>query len=82
MNVVGRARYSPYHCSSYALVDADFRSGCAVGCTTELGYVARLKPESDKRSMKVIGLSIDPVSDHKRWVGTSPRHKTIRSTIH
>lgn len=37
-------------------------------CTTELGYVARLKPEFDKRNTKVIGLSIDPVSDHKRWV--------------
>jgi alkyl hydroperoxide reductase subunit AhpC len=38
-------------------------------CTTELGYVARLKPEFDKRNTKVIGLSVDPVSDHKRWVG-------------
>jgi len=38
-------------------------------CTTELGYMARLKPEFDERNTKVIGLSIDPVSDHKRWVG-------------
>jgi len=38
-------------------------------CTTELGYVARLKPEFDKRNTKVIGLSIDPVSDHQKWVG-------------
>jgi alkyl hydroperoxide reductase subunit AhpC len=37
-------------------------------CTTELGYVARLKPEFDKRNCKVIGLSVDPVSDHKAWV--------------
>ena len=36
-------------------------------CTTELGYMARLKPEFDKRNTKVIGLSIDPVSDHKKW---------------
>src|SRR5688572_15607729 len=33
-------------------------------CTTELGYMARLKPEFDKRNTKVIGLSVDPVSDH------------------
>jgi len=37
-------------------------------CTTELGYMAKLKPEFDKRNTKVIGLSVDPVSDHNRWV--------------
>jgi alkyl hydroperoxide reductase subunit AhpC len=37
-------------------------------CTTELGYMARLKPEFDKRNTKIIGLSIDPVGEHKRWV--------------
>lgn len=36
-------------------------------CTTELGAVARLKPEFDRRGVKVIGLSVDPVSDHDRW---------------
>jgi alkyl hydroperoxide reductase subunit AhpC len=36
-------------------------------CTTELGYLARLKPEFDKRGTKVLGLSIDPVSDHEKW---------------
>ena len=36
-------------------------------CTTELGYMARLKPEFDKRSTKIIGLSVDPVSDHGKW---------------
>jgi thioredoxin-dependent peroxiredoxin len=36
-------------------------------CTTELGYMARLKPEFDKRNTKVIGLSIDPVGDHTKW---------------
>jgi alkyl hydroperoxide reductase subunit AhpC len=36
-------------------------------CTTELGYMARLKPEFDKRNTKVIGLSIDPVDNHSKW---------------
>ena len=36
-------------------------------CTTELGYMAGLKPEFDKRNCKVIGLSIDSVEDHKAW---------------
>ena len=36
-------------------------------CTTELGYMAKLKPEFDKRNCKIIGLSIDPVGDHTEW---------------
>jgi len=36
-------------------------------CTTELGTLAKLKPEFDKRNTKVIGLSIDPVADHNKW---------------
>jgi len=36
-------------------------------CTTELGYMAKLKPEFDKRNCKIIGLSIDPVNDHTEW---------------
>jgi alkyl hydroperoxide reductase subunit AhpC len=36
-------------------------------CTTELGYMARLKPEFDKRNTKIIGLSVDPVDNHSRW---------------
>jgi alkyl hydroperoxide reductase subunit AhpC len=36
-------------------------------CTTELGYMARIKPEFDRRSVKVIGLSIDPVEKHNGW---------------
>ena len=37
-------------------------------CTTELGSLARMKPEFDKRNVKVIGLSVDPVADHVKWL--------------
>ena len=53
-------------------------------CTTELGYMARLKPEFDKRNTKIIGLSVDPVSDHVRWAkdieetqGAAPNYPMI-----
>src|SRR4026208_2544715 len=53
-------------------------------CTTELGYMARLKPEFDKRNCKVMGLSIDPVDDHQRWArdieetqGTAPNYPIV-----
>ena len=36
-------------------------------CTTELGYMARIKPEFDRRGVKVIGLSVDATNDHARW---------------
>ena len=53
-------------------------------CTTELGYMAKLKPEFDKRNVKVIGLSVDPVDAHERWSndiretqGTAPNYPMI-----
>src|SRR5215468_7535163 len=36
-------------------------------CTTELGYMAKIKPEFDKRNVKIIGLSVDPVTSHTKW---------------
>jgi alkyl hydroperoxide reductase subunit AhpC len=38
-------------------------------CTTELGYVAKIKPEFEKRNVKVIALSVDPVDSHNKWLG-------------
>lgn len=38
-------------------------------CTTELGYMAKLQPEFQKRNVKIIGLSVDPVSSHQKWEG-------------
>jgi thioredoxin-dependent peroxiredoxin len=53
-------------------------------CTTELGYMARIKPEFDKRNTKIIGLSVDSVDDHQRWSkdieetqGTAPNYPMI-----
>ena len=54
-------------------------------CTTELGTMARLKPEFDKRGVKIIGLSVDPVDNHKKWatdikdvVGFAPNYPDDR----
>jgi alkyl hydroperoxide reductase subunit AhpC len=53
-------------------------------CTTELGYMARIKPEFDKRNVKIIGLSADPVDRHSNWAkdieetqGTAPNYPII-----
>jgi len=53
-------------------------------CTTELGYMARIKPEFDRRNTKIIGLSVDSVDDHARWAkdiqetqGTAPNYPII-----
>jgi alkyl hydroperoxide reductase subunit AhpC len=53
-------------------------------CTTELGYMAKIKPEFDRRGVKVIGLSVDPIDNHAQWAkdieetqGTAPNYPLI-----
>jgi len=53
-------------------------------CTTELGYMANAKPEFDRRGVKILGLSIDPITDHERWAkdieetqGTAPNYPIV-----
>ena len=56
-------------------------------CTTELGYMAKIKPEFDLRNVKIIGLSVDSTGDHERWAadiaetqGTAPNYPIIADT--
>jgi alkyl hydroperoxide reductase subunit AhpC len=56
-------------------------------CTTELGYMARIKPDFDRRDVKLIGLSVDPVENHVKWAedieasqGTAPNYPMIADT--
>ena len=56
-------------------------------CTTELGYMAKLKPEFDRRNTKVLGLSIDPVANHVKWAkdieetqGVAPNYPMVGDT--
>ena len=79
----GRIDFHDWIGSSYAVLFSHPKDFTPV-CTTELGYMARIKPEFDKRNTKVIGLSVDPVDDHQRWAkdieetqGTAPNYPII-----
>ncbi len=79
----GRVRFHDWIGDSWAVLFSHPKDFTPV-CTTELGYMARIKPEFDRRGVKVIGLSVDPTGKHEEWArdieetqGTAPNYPII-----
>src|SRR5262245_42688921 len=62
----GRIRFHDWIGDSWAVLFSHPRAFTPV-CTTELGYMAKIKPQFDDRGVKIIGLSVDPVENHTKW---------------
>jgi thioredoxin-dependent peroxiredoxin len=62
----GTIRFHDWIGDSWAVLFSHPRNFTPV-CTTELGYMAKIKPEFDSRNVKIIGLSVDPVENHEQW---------------
>ena len=62
----GRIRFHDWLGDSWGVLFSHPKDFTPV-CTTELGYMAKIKPEFDKRGVKIIGLSVDPIDHHSRW---------------
>ena len=82
----GRIRFHEWLGGSWGVLFSHPKDFTPV-CTTELGYMARLKPEFDKRDTRIIGLSVDPVENHKKWAndiretqGHAPNYPMIGDT--
>jgi alkyl hydroperoxide reductase subunit AhpC len=79
----GRIRFHDWTGGQWAVLFSHPKDFTPV-CTTELGYMAKIKPEFDRRGVKIIGLSVDPVHAHAQWVadieatqGAAPNYPVI-----